>query len=243
MARLPRLALADHAHHLVLRGHNRAAVFMHDEDRQLWLHALREGAGTLGVAVHGYVLLADHVHLLATPRESAALGALVQAIGRRYVPGFNRRHGRSGTLWDGRFRAGVVQAGAPLLACLRYIEQNPQRAGLALRAADWAWSSAAHHLGRRTETWLSTLPEYWALGNTPFEREAAWLRLLDDPLPAADVARLTRDVLAGWAHGSPAYLASLQALTGRPLQARPRGRPAGTSAARRKPGDAPVPGG
>jgi putative transposase len=239
MARLPRLAFANLAHHLVLRGHNHAAVFMDDSDRLAWLAALRDSAATLSVAIHAYVLLPDHVHLLATPRSAEALGQLVQAIGRRYVVAYNRRHGRSGTLWDGRFRASVVEPGAALLACLRYIEQNPVRANLVAQAGDWAWSSAGHHLGRRAEALITGLPEYWALGNTPFEREAVWRQLLDEPLGGAEVATLTRNALAGWAHGSGAFLARLQEMTGRPLQPRPRGRPPGTRAARPAPVLAP----
>jgi putative transposase len=232
MARLPRLAFADLAHHLVLRGHNREVVFVDDDDRRAWLAALRESAATLSVAIHGYVLLPDHVHLLVTPRSAEAVSQLVQALGRRYVASFNRRHGRSGTLWDGRFRASVVEPGATLLGCLRYIEQNPVRTGLVARAGDWAWSSAPHHLGLMADPVIAGLPEFWQLGNTPFERELAWQQQLDDPLPAAEVAALTRDALAGWAHGSGAFLARLQEKTGRPLQPRPRGRPPGTRAAR-----------
>ncbi len=232
MARLPRLAFADLAHHLVLRGHNHEDVFVDDNDRRAWLAALRESAATLSVAIHGYVLLPDHVHLLATPRSAEAIGQLVQSLGRRYVAAFNRRHGRSGTLWDGRFRASVVEPGATLLGCLRYIEQNPVRAGLVVSAGDWPWSSAPHHLGRKTDSLITGLPEFWSLGNTPFERELAWQQQLDDPLPAGEVVALTRDALAGWAHGSGAFLARLKELTGRPLQPRPRGRPPGTRTAR-----------
>ncbi|MEY2689568.1 MAG: hypothetical protein RL375_3767 [Pseudomonadota bacterium] len=239
MARLPRLAFADLAHHLVLRGHNRVPVFIDDDDRRAWLAALRESAATLQVAIHGYVLMPDHVHLLATPRSAEAIGQLVQALGRRYVAAFNRRHGRRGTLWDGRFRASVVEPGAPVLACLRYIEQNPVRASLVPRAGDWPWSSARHHLGRTPDTLISGLPEFWSLGNTPFERELHWQQQLDEPMSASQVAALTRDALAGWAHGSGAFLARLQQLTARPLQARPRGRPPGTRAAR--PTQAPAP--
>ncbi|MFM2066722.1 MAG: hypothetical protein RLZZ584_1631 [Pseudomonadota bacterium] len=239
MARLPRLAFAHLAHHIVLRGHNREAVFVDDVDRQAWLGAMREAAATLSVALHAYVLLADHVHLLVTPRSAEALGQLVQALGRRYVVAFNRRHGRSGTLWDGRFRASVIEPGAPLLGCLRYIEQNPVRAGLVARAVDWPWSSAAHHLGRKADGLVTGLPEYWALGNTPFEREAAWAHLLDEPLAPAEVEAYTRNALAGWAHGSGAFLARLQETTGRPLQPRPRGRPPGTRSERDRPPRAP----
>jgi putative transposase len=239
MARLPRLAFANLAHHVVLRGHNREAVFIDDVDRQAWLAALREASATLQVALHAYVLQADHVHLLVTPRSAEALGQFVQALGRRYVVAFNRRHRRTGTLWDGRYRASVIEPGASLLGCMRYIEQNPVRAGLVAHAVDWPWSSAAHHLGRKRDGLITGLPEYWLLGNTPFEREAAWANQLDEPLPATEVDTYTRNALAGWAQGCGAFLAKLQEMTGRPLQPRPRGRPPGTRAARQASPHAP----
>lgn len=225
MARLPRLAVAGHAHHVLQRGHSRQAIFLGDQDRLAYLDALREAAANLRVAVHGYVLLDDHVHLLITPPEPAALGQLMQALGRRYVAAFNRRHGRSGTLWEGRFRATVLEPQPHVLGCLRYIEQNPVRAGLAAHAADWPWSSAAHHLGRRRDPVITEPGPWWSLGNTPFDREHAWRALLEDPLVPHNVAQYTASVLKGWVLGSGAFLAEIGAQTDRPLQARPRGRP------------------
>lgn len=225
MARLPRLALGGHAHHVLQRGHSRQAIFIDDADRQAYLEALREAAANLRVAVHGYVLMGDHVHLLITPPDADAVGRLMQAIGRRYVAGFNRRHGRSGSLWEGRFRATVIEPVPHLLGCLRYLEQNPVRAGLTASAADWPWSSAAHHLGRRRDGVISEPSPWWALGNTPFDREHAWRRLLDEPMSLRDVQQYTDSVLKGWALGSGAFLAEIGTQTDRPLQARPRGRP------------------
>jgi putative transposase len=225
MARLPRLAVAGLPHHVIQRGHNHQPVFLDDEDRQAYLAALREAAANLRVLVHGYVLMPDHVHLLLTPPQAADLSALMQAIGRRYVAGFNRRHARAGTLWDGRFRACVLEPESHLLEALRYLEQNPVRAGLVPVAADWPWSSAAHHLGRRRDLLLSEHALFWRLGNTPFEREAAWQRLLDEPLPAAVLHRHASSVSRSWPLGSGAFLADIAARAERPVEPRPRGRP------------------
>lgn len=225
MARLARLALAGHPHHIIQRGHNRQPVFLDDADRQAYVDALREAAATLAVPVHGYVLMPDHVHLLATPPQGAALSQLMQALGRRYVAGFNRRHGRAGTLWDGRFRAAVVEAGATLLSVLRCIEQGPVRAGLVMQPGQWPWSSAAQHLGWRRDSVITEPAPYWALGNTPFEREAAWARLLDEPMAPVDVQRILDSALKGWALGSGAFLARIASETSRPVSPRPRGRP------------------
>lgn len=231
MARLARLALAGQAHHVVQRGHNRQPVFLDDADRRAYLDALHEAAATLGVAVFGYVLMPDHVHLLLQPREGPALSGLMQALGRRYGAGFNRRHGRAGTLWDGRFRAAPLEGGDTLLTVLRCIEQNPVRAGLVMRADQWAWSSAAHHLGQRRDAVLTTPDAYWQLGNTPFDRQAAWLRLLEELLPPAVVAAVVDSAIKGWPLGSGAFLANLAAQVGRPVAPRARGRPKGAASA------------
>lgn len=225
MARLPRLALAGYAHHVLQRGHSRGPVFLDEADRLAYLEALREAAANLKVSVHGYALMDDHVHLLVTPPDADALGRLMQAIGRRYVAGFNRRHGRSGSLWEGRFRATVLETVPHLLGCLCYIEQNPVRAGRVPVAGDWPWSSAAHHVGKRRELLITEPATWWALGNTPFERELAWRARLDEPLLASEVRAYTDSAQRGWALGSGAFLAQIAGQTERPLQPRPRGRP------------------
>lgn len=225
MARLPRLALAGLPHHVIQRGHNRQPVFLDDEDRRAYLDALREAAANLRVAVHGYVLMPDHVHLLLTPVQAANLSGLMQAIGRRYVAAFNRRHARAGTLWDGRFRACVLEPGPHLLEALRHLEQSPVRAGLVAMPGDWPWSSAAHHLGSRRDLMITEHALFWRLGNTPFEREAAWRHLLDEPLPAAVLHRHNSHVNKSWPLGSGAFLAGIADRTERPVAPRPRGRP------------------
>lgn len=225
MARLPRLSIPDWPHHVVQCGHDRQTVFRDEEDRKAYLVALREGAATLRVAVHAYALLDRDVHLLITPPTSHALGALMQAVGRRYVTAFNRRHERRGTLWEGRYRTTIIDRGIDTLTVMRYIEQAPVRSGLSARAADWMWSSAAHHLGLVRDASLLDAPAFWQLGNTPFERQAAWLRALEDVLPTMAVERMTYSVMHGWPQGSGAFLACLARHTDRPLSPRPQGRP------------------
>ena len=227
MARLPRLALAGQAHLVALYGHSGQPVFLDDDDRRQFLAALRESALQHAVAVHAYVLHDNHVHLLLTPATGTALGALMQGLGRRYGAGFNRRHGRQGALWAGRFRATVVQAGVALLDAMLFIDHHPVRTGAVLVAQDHAWSSARQHLGLQRDKLITEAGAWWALGNTPFEREAAYRRLLDDGLPAARAAQLADAQRKGWPVGDPQFLADLAQQTKRPLQPRPRGRPAG----------------
>lgn len=226
MARLPRLALAGLPHHVLQRGQNQPPVFADAEDRRCYLQALQEATATQRVAVHAYALLDDQVQLLLTPPSAEALSRLMQAVGRRYVSAHNRRHGRAGTLWEGRFRAAVLDESSHLLACARHIERLPVLAGQVMHAADWPWSSAAHHVGRSRDQLVSLHPRFWGLGNTPFERELAWQRLLDEPLPDALSQQIVAAVAKGWALGSGAFLADLARATERPLAPRPRGRPA-----------------
>ena len=235
MARLPRLVLPGRAHYVIQRGHSGGPVFADDVDRRAFLDALREASAAHGVAVHAYALPAAEVQLLATPPSAAALSATMQALGRRYVGAYNRRHGHRGTLWDGRFRCAVVEGGAPVLGVLRLIdglaeaEAPVDRPGspMAKPVAEPrpTWSSAGHRLGAGRLPWLLDPPELWLLGNTPFEREAAWRALLQQGVPAAQAATCRSAALGGWAIGSPAFLQTLAADTSRPLAPRPRGRP------------------
>ena len=151
MARSPRLALAGELHYLIQCGHNHQSVFADDHDREAYLSMLCAAALQHGVAIHAYALLQSEVHLLATPVAAQSLSRLMQSLGRRYVAAYNRRHERSGTLWAGRFRAGLIDGAAFGADALIHVELLPVRLGLAACAADWPWSSAAHHLGRRRD--------------------------------------------------------------------------------------------
>ena len=225
MARLPRLALAGQAHLVTLVGRAGQVVFVDDHDRRSFLAALQEVALALRVAVQAYVLDDDHLHLLLTPADDPGLGALMQGLGRRYGAAFNRRHGRSGSLWAGRFRATVVQPGPALLEALLFIDQHPLRNGHAQQPAEQRWCSARAHLGLERQPLLSDCPAWWALGNTPFEREAAYRHLLEEGLSVERAKALGQASRKGWALGDAAFLAEMARLTPRPLGPRPRGRP------------------
>lgn len=225
MARLPRLALAGELHQVALRGHNGGAVFIDDADRADFLGMLRQAAQEQGVAVHAYALLDAEVRLLATPARDESLGRLMQSLGRRYVLTFNRRHGRRGTLWEGRFRTSIVDAADWLFDASVLVEDLPVRAGLVATAGDWPWSSASHHLGRRHDPTVTEHGAYWKLGNTPFERELAHARLLTQGVEPVRAAALEQALQKGHALGGGAFLAKLGEATPRPLTARPRGRP------------------
>lgn len=225
MARLPRLTLPGYPHHVIQRGNNRQAIFADQADYEFLLALLEEQASKCGVAIHAYVLMSNHFHLLATPETEQGLPQLMQAIGRRYVRYFNRRQGRSGTLWEGRYRSTLIQAERYLLACMVYIDLNPVRAGLVLDPGQYRWSSYLHYAGTRNDRLVSPHPLYWQLGNTPFSREAAYAELVRSGIGASEQQALTDSALSGWALGAPDYVADLQKRTERRLSKGRPGRP------------------
>ncbi|RZJ85569.1 MAG: transposase [Massilia sp.] len=225
MARLPRLILPDQPHHIILRGNNRQAIFFSDLDREHLLATLAESAALYRVAIHAYVLMDNHLHLLATPPSADALSRCMQSLGRRYVGWFNARHQRSGTLWEGRFRAGLIEGERHLLACMRYIELNPVRAGLCSEAVQWPWSSAAHHLGLVRNLLVMEHEMYWRLGNTPFERQHAYREFVEQGVTLFEQAHFTESVLRGRPVASEHFLKPLAGEHGAVVNPRPRGRP------------------
>lgn len=225
MARLPRLAVPGHVHLLMQRGNSGQRVFGDDADRARYLELLADAARAAQVAIHAYALTDSEVLLLATPADTQGLSRMMQAIGRRYVGEFNRRHGRSGSPWDGRFRATAIEADTQLQACVAFVELAPVRAGSAAHAHEYRWSSARHHLGIAVDPLVTEHARHWATGNTPFEREAAHRRLLDAGLDAAHAQRIADAVGKGWALGSAAFAAALAETAGRRVLPARRGRP------------------
>jgi putative transposase len=221
VARLPRLTIPGFPHHLIQRGNDRRAIFVDDVDRGRYLEILREIAAAAGLAVHAYVLMPNHVHLLATPQAAGDVGRVVQALGRRYVRWFNDRHRRTGALFEGRYRSTVVEADRYLLACMRYIELNPVRAGLVGQPAEFRWSSHRHHVGRTLDPLVSDHVLYWALGNTPFERQAAYARLFEHGAGTHELDAIRRSTHGGWLLGAATAAADL------PTSRRPVPRKAG----------------
>jgi len=230
MARLPRLSVAGYPHHVIQRGNNRQTIFLNDADRRRMLDLLEENARQFEVAVHAYVLMDNHFHLLLTPQTGDGLPHMMQAVGRRYVRYFNDAHGRTGTLWEGRYKSTLIETERYLLACMAYIDLNPVRAGLVTQARDYPWSSHGHYAGLRADRMVTPPSLYWQLGNTPFAREAAYAHLVQEGLTVQQQQALTESTLRGWALGSPAFIAELQQKTERRLTKANPGRPVSRSA-------------
>jgi putative transposase len=225
MARLPRLVVPHQPHHVIQRGNDGQLMIRDEADYAAFLGWLREAAKQFKVAIHAYALLPNQFDLLITPSDSTGLGRLMQWVGRYYVPYFNRKYNRSGTLWQGRYKAAVIDAERYFMTCSRYIEFIPVQLGIATSPADYEWSSYAHHTGARLDPLVTDHPLYWALGNTPFDREIAYKSLSEQTL-TADEIHLLRDMTPkGWALGSEKFKANLAKNAGRRVSPAKRGRP------------------
>ena len=209
MARLRRIVMPGQPHVIIHRGHNGQAVFTDDRDRDSYLLSLRDAAAEAGVAIHGYGLVGHEVRLLATPRDAAGLARMMQSLGRRFVRVFNQRHARTGTPWEGRFRSAAIEASAHFLSCLRFVEglSEPGSGPMPHSGDDAVRSSAAHHLAGRDDSTVQAHPVYWALGNTPFEREAAYRRFTSQSVAASQLAAILHAAMHGWVLGSDAFAA------------------------------------
>lgn len=225
MARLPRLVVPHFPHHILQTGNDRQLVFREPDDYQRFLAWLRDSAREFKVAIHAYVLMPNHLHLLATPSTSDGLAQMMQRVGRYYVPWFNTKYQRSGSLFQGRFKTSLVEPERYFMLCCRFVESNPVRSQLTAEPADYAWSSYGHHAGVRPDPVITDHALFWALGNTPFQREAAYIDLSRPPLPAADLAAIEAALLKGWPLGSDAFKSDLQARARRQVLPAKRGRP------------------
>ena len=225
MARLPRLIVPGQPHHVIKTGNNNQPVFQDAEDYQSFLAWLRTAAKNYKVAVHAYVLMPNHLHLLVTPADADGLGQMMQWIGRYYVPYFNQKYGRSGTLWNGRYKTSLIDAEQYFMSCSRYIEFNPVRNGMVGRAEDYPWSSYPHHAGLRPDGLIVDHAKFWELGNTPFQREAAYIALAEPALSEDEVASISKALLKGWPLGTEQFKTALQHKVKRQVLPAKRGRP------------------
>ena len=226
MARLPRLTLPGQPHYVVQRGNNQQAIFVDTQDYACMKDLLREMGRRFGVEIHAFILLPNQMHLLVTPQTAESLPQFMQSVGRTYVRTFNNRHGRSGTLWEGRYRATVLEPQAWLLPAMVVLENQALVQGLTGRAVDYGWSSARHNAGAQVDGMVRLHPAYWRLGDTPFAREAAYAALLDRGV-SEDVQEVVLGAaLKGWVLGSDSFIEGLKNGTERRLQRQRAGRPA-----------------
>lgn len=225
MTRPPRHDIAGIPQHVVQRGNNRLPCFLDDDDRQRYLQCLRTGLQRFRCQLHAYVLMTNHVHLLITPSEAGALSQLMHTFGRNYASSFNGRHGRTGTLWEGRYKACLVDSDRYFLACSRYIELNPVRAWMVAQPLDYPWSSHAANAAAHVDSLLTPHAEYLALGSDATARALAYRALFAESLPHELVEEIRCYLQQQKALGTDRFRSWVEARTGRFSSVRPVGRP------------------
>ncbi len=190
MPRRPRLIVEDWPLHVVHRGHNKQSIFRSDDDRWKYLHDLRKSKVASHTEIHAYVLMGNHVHLLVTPRNTDSIAQLFQSMGRRYARFFNDKYQRKGALWESRYKSCLIESDRYLLACYRYIEMNPVRAGIVNHPGAYPWSSYHHNARGRLNNIISEHKNYDALGSDPERRQFAYQRLFTLPSGHTELASL-----------------------------------------------------
>jgi putative transposase len=205
MPRRARLAIPGIPWHIIQRGNNRTPCFYADEDYRRYLVTLREMADKFGCAVHAYVLMTNHVHLLVTPAGTDGAGLLMKHLGQRYVQYVNRSHGRTGTLWEGRFRSCLAQSEVYVLTCYRYIELNPVRAGMVTHPLNYRWSSYRANAEGHFDAVITPHPEYLRLGGLASDRLEAYRGLFSAHLDPAYVDEIRRATNGNFALGNDRF--------------------------------------
>lgn len=225
MPRRARLILPNVPLHIIQRGNNRQACFYADEDCRAYLDWLREYANRTGCRVHAYVLMTNHVHLLVSAGQGEASGALMKALGQRYVQYVNRTYRRSGTLWEGRYRSCLIQEDTYLLACQRYIELNPVRAGMVEHPAEYRWSSYRANARGETDVVLTPHTLYEALGLDAAGRQATYRELFRHELDPGLVDDIRHATNGNFALGTERFAGQIAAALGRRVTRGRSGRP------------------
>ena len=202
MPRAARSVLAGVPLHVVQRGINRQLCFFEERDYLVYLGYLQEFSKLFGCSVHAYCLMSNHVHLLVTPQSADACALLMKRLGQCYVQRVNHRLGRSGTLWEGRFHSCLVNSDRYVLACYRYIEFNPVRAGMVSAPDEYRWSSHTANTSATPDGMLHVHPSLQALGNEPETRAAAYKSLCGIPIPEMDLDEIRRATRVGYVVGT-----------------------------------------
>ncbi len=217
MARLPRFVVPGQPQHVIQRGNNRMDIFRADDDHRFYLEKLAAAAVKSDCLIHAYVLMSNHVHLLVTPGAENGIGKMMQGLGRYYVQYFNACYHRTGTLWEGRYRATIIDSEHYLLTCMRYIELNPVRAtNMADHPADYPWSSYhCNALGKEDPIVTSHL-EYRRLGASAAERQAAYRQLFKSRISEMSLEAIREATNKAWVLGGDRFKRKIESVAERP---------------------------
>jgi putative transposase len=225
MARLLRYNLPGQPQYVILRGNNRSIIFAADDDYRFFVDCLEDAATRHGCAIHAYVLMTNHIHLLMTPERDNSIGKALQSVGRRYVQYFNDSYQRTGTLWEGRYKATLIDSENYLLTCYRYIELNPVRADIAAHPRDYAWSSHRWHVEGEPDKLVTDHALYLALGKNSPERQAAYRALFKSHIGEATLTAIREATNKSWVLGTGRFHEEIAAAVSRRVAPLPKGRP------------------
>lgn len=226
MPRRSRVVVPGYPHHIVQRGHNRQTVFFTEDDRSAYITTLREFREELGVQIHAYCLMTNHVHLIVNPgSDPTKLSSLMKRLAGRHTRRLNRLRRRTGTSWEGRFKCSPIESDAYLLACARYIDLNPVRARIVEQPEEYAWSSFRARTGLSVCPWLDPDPCFLALGPTGEQRQQRYREFVMRGIPKLELDFLRTAVTRNQLTGSDAFSLEIEQLTGARILNRPPGRP------------------
>ena len=225
MPRMGRAVLPDYPHHIIQRGHNRQVVFAEAGDFERYLETLADFKDIYGVKVYAWCLMTNHVHLLVAPENMAGLGQLMKRLAGRQTRYHNRLEGRTGTLWESRYKSSPVDSDGYLLACARYIELNPVRARMVALPEEYPWSSCRYRLGHAHCEGLDFDPCYLALGTTDEERRLRYSEFLRTAIPEGEWSLIREAVQRGQLTGTDRFVAQVETILGKRIENRSRGRP------------------
>jgi putative transposase len=234
MARLPRYALPGQPQHLIQRGNNRAAIFFTDADYRFYLECVHLASQRHEVAIHAYVLMTNHVHLVATPNREHGLSKMMHLIGLRYARYINSTHQRTGTIWEGRYKSTPIDTEAYLLTCYRYVELNPVRANMVNHPDAYLWSSYAHHACGKRNPLIHDHDIYRALGKTTQQRYRAYCALFENGLSDGTLDSIRNAANGGWALGSDRFSKEIEQTAKRRASRLSRGGPRKGAGRRKK---------
>lgn len=226
MPRHARLLINNCPHHIIQRGHNRQVIFARDNDYNYYLETLQEWKSQLGCKLYAYCLMTNHVHLIINPgAQPESLSLLMKRIAGRQTRYINTTKGRSGSLWEGRFKSSPISADEYLLACCRYVELNPVRAGMVAEPWQYPWSSCQAKSGLKELAWLDTDPCYMRLGKTPEERSEKYQKWLTGMIPEGEWKLIREASQRGQLTGSRNFVQEISRKLGRTIELRGQGRP------------------
>jgi putative transposase len=226
MPRSARVVIANQPHHIIQRGHNRQVVFAQVDDYEYYLDTLREWKEKLGCKVYAYCLMTNHAHLVIDPgKDSANLALLMKRVAGRYTRYINKKEKRTGTVWEGRYKSSPVSSGEYLLACCRYVELNPIRAGIVADPGHYRWSSCKTKTGVDNQQWLDIDPFYMSLGESPRARQCKYREWLQDTIPEEELRVIRQSVQRNQLTGSKRYIDTIEKKIGKRVEFRGQGRP------------------